>query len=744
MNNNDLIYQIAFVYNTMALWPTITSEKFNHKKLLLRIDSASERLVNWSNKNLNIMEIVEEIHEESNKGALWDRFQEILDNVSKSLTLVEKKRIMEDLSFIANSWSPDRQKDDKLLQFIAQVIEESEEESQSDDQNKENSNGSETDIELNYDKSNTKYYLSPETNPPYPGELFCRAYTNNVDKVELRRFKRLPNYADLFRKFTKEEVSSIVDKIKKTRTIPYLGFVNKILSSKYDIDLKSPFWFIPFVVMADKVGCMLYFEQNGFYGNIQDKDNIECAFNSDSIAGVNYSTGLHPKDHINKDNVSTIKIDAITGGYLTINEFHGKDYGSQLWIVKNIWDLWKEVVDYNRNEPLFMLNYKGAPSKVGFSNWEELLEWAEIKIFTKADQVDDRQDRAGNLAAQGVLHATNENWNEAEEFFSASIKLNPFYEIAYKYRGITRYNLKNFIGANEDYDKYIELNPNDSEAYRLRGNIKGILCKHKDAIKDFTKAISVGKDDDERSMAYYYKGYTEYELEEDNKAILDFDEAIRLNPEYAYAFYSRGVCKLRLNQKVNALKDLQSAADLGAEEANELIKEVGESDKSEHVTESDFCASNQGQVAGSQSLEKGLGNWEAFAREQGAKDPQKNAFLPIGKALHDLLIESLNENGKAFEIKYGDGTFSIAVPKDLSLSRKRTCARFGLLNMRKDKCYLESLYKKVEDKLPEGAFLHKKDDPTEYLYRFESLEDYKKVKEFIKLGIINSYNILSK
>ena len=74
----------------------------------------------------------------------------------------------------------------------------------------------------------------------------------------------------------------------------------------------------------------------------------------------------------------------------------------------------------------------------------------------------------------------------------------------------------------------------------------------------------------------------------------------------------------------------------------------------------------------------------------------------------------------------------------------RTCARFGLVSLRKDRCYIESLLKEADDKLPEGAIQFKKDDPTHYGYRFASPDDFEKVKKDMKAGIVRSYKILAK
>ena len=63
-----------------------------------------------------------------------------------------------------------------------------------------------------------------------------------------------------------------------------------------------------------------------------------------------------------------------------------------------------------------------------------------------------------------------------------------------------------------------------------------------------------------------YNSGTEYlEQEQYNQAIVDFDEAIRLDPEYANAYYNRGIAYGNLGQQELADRDFARAKSLGVE-----------------------------------------------------------------------------------------------------------------------------------------------------------------------------------
>ena len=138
-------------------------------------------------------------------------------------------------------------------------------------------------------------------------------------------------------------------------------------------------------------------------------------------------------------------------------------------------------------------------------------------------------------------------------------------------------------------------------------------------------------------------------------------------------------------------------------------------------------------------------DWSEFENAQGS-NPKKKPFLPVAKSVHDLLIASLNENNLSFDVRYGDGTFSISVSKERAKSGKRTCARFGLLDLRGKCSYLESLYKAADDPLPTGADYWKKDILTQYSYNFylDPETNIQELVESIKGAILRSYGFLSK
>ena len=85
------------------------------------------------------------------------------------------------------------------------------------------------------------------------------------------------------------------------------------------------------------------------------------------------------------------------------------------------------------------------------------------------------------------------------------------------------------------------------------------MGKHDNAIADYGEAIRLEPD---YAAAYYNRGNAKYALGRYDDAIADHDEAIRLKPDYAGAYYNRGVAKYALGLKDEARKDFETALKL--------------------------------------------------------------------------------------------------------------------------------------------------------------------------------------
>tara|TARA_Y100000768_G_scaffold225351_1_gene170158 strand:+ start:6404 stop:8737 length:2334 start_codon:yes stop_codon:yes gene_type:complete len=271
--------------------------------------------------------------------------------------------------------------------------------------------------------------ISEEYLPDYPGDLYCE--NEHWWRAERPLFiKSFPNvfsgnndysYDNLFRRFTKDEVNMIVNKIKSTEKLIYLNFVREIMSERFDLrGMKTPFWFIPFAIYGNDHAGILYFEQNGIYNNFNNPSELSMVIHCDLWNDISVKPGYNGLtdewgyDVNDEDVLSSLKVDYIhqgNSGSINVVETHGNDYASTLPIVKAIWDnAWRRVVEISKDTGTFIL---GPPPHIeAFNSWQELLNWAESDeitpkgaskserkiINTSEDQTEEKLTLQGQLA----------------------------------------------------------------------------------------------------------------------------------------------------------------------------------------------------------------------------------------------------------------------------------------------------------------------------------------------------------
>jgi tetratricopeptide (TPR) repeat protein len=133
------------------------------------------------------------------------------------------------------------------------------------------------------------------------------------------------------------------------------------------------------------------------------------------------------------------------------------------------------------------------------------------------------------------------------------------------------------LGQNNDTSNGV--NEKDSELYKkLRNDIlyymksqqpqttttnnnqkevnKNELKDKQKAINDYTQAIKINPND---ADAYSNRGFVRYELGDKQKAINDYTQAIKINPNFAEAYNNRGIVRYELGDKQKAINDYNQA-----------------------------------------------------------------------------------------------------------------------------------------------------------------------------------------
>ena len=146
---------------------------------------------------------------------------------------------------------------------------------------------------------------------------------------------------------------------------------------------------------------------------------------------------------------------------------------------------------------------------------------------------------------------------------------------------------RHYHAAITDWMRCIQLNPKSAAAYNGRGWTKYLLgCLESErknsreaewyyhaAITDSDESIRLASADDTASAVYHTRGAARAALGDYEKAVEDFNEAIRLNPETAINHLDRGLAKEALGETDAAKANFEKAIQIDGDLAKHYHKE---------------------------------------------------------------------------------------------------------------------------------------------------------------------------
>ena len=155
----------------------------------------------------------------------------------------------------------------------------------------------------------------------------------------------------------------------------------------------------------------------------------------------------------------------------------------------------------------------------------------------------------------GQYHKTLSDHTEA-------LRLDPENEELYFLRGLDYQLLGQYSRAIDDYDEAIRLAPRYVFAFSNRGYSHLRLGQFELAIQSYSEAIRLAAI---KNKHFYYThcGDLYEEMGKYQRAVMDYDAAIRSNPLYALAYAHRAMVYTYLSRDTEAGYDVEKAADLG-------------------------------------------------------------------------------------------------------------------------------------------------------------------------------------
>jgi tetratricopeptide (TPR) repeat protein len=213
------------------------------------------------------------------------------------------------------------------------------------------------------------------------------------------------------------------------------------------------------------------------------------------------------------------------------------------------------------------------------NNNSDVKEWLEygnqlyrLRKSTDASQAFDRAIALQpNLPdahyAKGLVLRSQNNLIAALASFDRAISLIPSGDKSsyylWNYRSIALRGLQRYPEALEAISQAISLEPQDINLLNEKAASLRKLKRYSEAIKIYNEVIKR----EGKSWAYTNRGNTKSDLGDDRGAILDYDKAIDINPQYALAYSNRGILKSNLGDNKEALFDHDKAINIDPQDA---------------------------------------------------------------------------------------------------------------------------------------------------------------------------------
>jgi Tfp pilus assembly protein PilF len=161
-------------------------------------------------------------------------------------------------------------------------------------------------------------------------------------------------------------------------------------------------------------------------------------------------------------------------------------------------------------------------------------------------------------------------YDEALADYAIALQVTPNDSFSLINRATIYINQQNFAAAYADADSLVRHYPNIAKGHLFRG-ISGFRLGNADqAYTDLTNCIQLDPNAEE---AWSFRGVVSYNSRQDYTAAkADFDRAVELSPKKGLNYKNRARCWIKFGNKAEALKDLETARQLGEQVGDDLIQ----------------------------------------------------------------------------------------------------------------------------------------------------------------------------
>ncbi|MDA8103913.1 MAG: tetratricopeptide repeat protein [Nitrospiraceae bacterium] len=196
---------------------------------------------------------------------------------------------------------------------------------------------------------------------------------------------------------------------------------------------------------------------------------------------------------------------------------------------------------------------------IAYASYSSWIEQQKIEAERQANQKQQLEVRKKEVE----LRIAEERRKQEE--IERQNQINLWFEKGQKY-----YSAKKYTEAIAALSRVIDYDANLEKAYNLRGQAYLVIRDYSHGIADFTKLIELNP---QSSWPYLYRAFAWQQSGNALDGLRDYNKAIELNPSFGDAYYYRAQVYASLKNGQQTELDLQSAARLGNENAQKVLRQ---------------------------------------------------------------------------------------------------------------------------------------------------------------------------
>jgi tetratricopeptide (TPR) repeat protein/S1-C subfamily serine protease len=292
-------------------------------------------------------------------------------------------------------------------------------------------------------------------------------------------------------------------------------------------------------------------------GNIQLGNSLGIPVSTFLALATRLNTQAQKIETTQTPELNQQKVKSIQTAILSVDVSQGNttasqwlERGNQLWRLRRYPEAIQAFEAAIKQKPEFIhLAYYGKGLALGWSGkYPEAITALQQAVKSQPDFVPAWLYLSGGYKRSNQL-------DKALAAINQAIQLQPNNPNLYNQKWVVLSSLKRYREAEAAINKAIELSPR-AEFYYNRGNVRKDLGDKQGAIDDFNQALKINPN---YADAYINRGNVRNELGDKPGAIDDYNQALKINPNLALAYNNRGIVRKNLGDKPGAIDDYNLA-----------------------------------------------------------------------------------------------------------------------------------------------------------------------------------------